>query len=68
MSDRHPGGRPPFTPTEQQRQTVEVLVAHGNAEWLIAKVVGSLDAAQALPRRAARLRGGHLNPRFCRRG
>jgi len=40
MSDRHPGGRPPFTPTEQQRQTVEVLVAHGNGERVIAKVIG----------------------------
>jgi DNA invertase Pin-like site-specific DNA recombinase len=40
MSDKRPRGRPPFVPTEQQRHTVEVLVAHGVAERVIAKVLG----------------------------
>jgi hypothetical protein len=34
------GGRPPFQPTPEQRRQVELLVAHGNAEWIIARIVG----------------------------
>src|SRR5690348_14143243 len=40
MSDKHPGGRPPHEPTLGQRNTVQVMVANGNGERVIARAVG----------------------------
>jgi hypothetical protein len=41
MSNQHAAcGRPAFAPTNKQRQTVEVLVANGNSQRVIALVIG----------------------------
>lgn len=41
MSNKHAaGGRPAFVPTNKQRQTVDVLVANGKSQRVIALVIG----------------------------
>lgn len=42
-SEKHPGGRPPFQPTEEQRRIVTVMAAGGFQQLAIAHALGISD-------------------------
>lgn len=41
MTEKHPGGRPPWAPSAHDRQQVELMIACGIPEDLIAAVLGT---------------------------
>jgi hypothetical protein len=40
LSEKHPGGRPAFVPTEGQRHTVQILASTANSQRAMAQILG----------------------------